>query len=432
MSVEELVRSSIVRYNMLSADDKVLVGFSGGSDSVCLLSLLYEMGYDVMAAHLNHNMRDTALRDLKFCESFCRERNIPFVSKTAEKGKLKSEADAREARYRFFAEVMEKHSIDRLATAHNKNDSAETVLLHLLRGASTDGLCGISPADKNVIRPLIFVKKSEIVGYCENNGLSYVTDETNFQDKYTRNKLRNRYMPMLCEEFNPRLTDTLADNAVVMSYDRDFLLKTAKKAYDDIKIKSGIDLRMFLELDRAIGSRVIELMWKDTVEGGQNLPQKYVDDIYLLAKRQQSGKSIDLPKSVIARIEYGVLYLEKKSADTSYEAKFEIGKWCDLPETDSKIGIFETGKGLKLSFDGDEKLLVRTRKTGDKFCPAGLGGSKSISDFFTDSKIPAAERDRLPLLIADGKIAAVADIRADDDFAGGKRKKNYVLIIAKK
>ena len=196
MRIDKLIQEAIEKYDMLEPKSSVLVGFSGGADSVCLLSELYEMGYNVMAAHINHNMRDTAARDVEFCKQFCVERDIPIEIKTVRAGALKSEDAARRVRYDFFHDVMRRYGIERLATAHNKNDSAETVLLHLLRGAATDGLCGIAPKDGQLIRPLLFVKKTEIFEYCKSKGLEFVTDETNFTDIYARNKLRNRIMPM--------------------------------------------------------------------------------------------------------------------------------------------------------------------------------------------------------------------------------------------
>lgn len=427
--VPELVRRAITDYDMLSKDDTVLVGFSGGSDSVCLLSVLAEMGYKVTAAHLNHNMRDTAKRDMDFCDRFCRERNIPFVSKTVKKGTLKNEADAREARYSFFAEVMSERGIDKLATAHNKNDSAETVILHLLRGATTSGLCGIYPKDANVIRPLIYVKKSEVNDYCNVNNISYVTDETNLTNRYTRNKLRNIYMPQLENEFNPKLIDTIADNAVLMSYDRDFLLKTANEVYENIKRKKGVDVIEFSKLDRALSSRVAEILWQKAVDDLKNLSGKYIEKIIKLASCGKSGKGVDLPSNCVARVEYGELILERKTEYNSFEREIEIDKWYDFPEIESKIGIFHEGKGLVISLDGTEKILIRNRKQGDRFCPAGLGGSKSVSDYLTDAKLPKAERNRLPLLIANGKVAALGNLRADEEFSKGKRATDYVLLI---
>lgn len=427
--VHKLVNKALTEYNMLSENDKVLVGFSGGSDSVCLLTVLYELGYDVMAAHLNHNMRDTALRDMLFCEKYCSDRKIPFVSKTVNKGTLKNEADARTARYDFFREVMQEYNLNKLATAHNKNDSAETVLLHMLRGASLDGLCGIAPIDGDIIRPLIFVKKSEVNAYCCESNLSYVTDETNLENVYTRNKLRNVIIPQLEEEFNGKLVDTISDNALLMSYDREFLYEYANKAYQKLERENGIDISGLKELNRAISSRVIELFWQRAVNDGNNLSGKYIEKIIELIYSDEGGKSIDLPDRMTARNEYGVLSVQKKSEEIKFEREIEIGKWCICPEIDSKIGLFPEGKGLKISLNGTEKLFVRTRINGDSFRPSGLGGRKTVSDYFTDIKLPRIERDRVPVLIADDSIVCLGTMRCDEDFAPGKRNNEYVLMI---
>lgn len=427
MKADELILRAIKDYAMIAADESILVGFSGGADSVCLLSVLHSMGYNVTAAHLNHNMRDTAERDLQFCKRFCEVRGIPFVSRTADKGSLKNEAEAREARYAFFYEIMRERGIDLLATAHNKNDSAETVLLHMLRGASTDGLCGISPRDGKLIRPMLFVKKSVVFHYCEQNGLEYVTDETNLSDIYTRNKLRNRFLPELENEFNPRIVDSIAENALLTAQDSDYLSKCAEAAFEESKSKNGVDIKKLTAMHSAISARVVQLLWKKVSASGQNLAHRYIESILTLARKGRSGSRADLPCNFAARIEYGVLSIEKKEDKEEFCEKLKIGEWCILPY--AKVGIFESGSGLGISLNGYESLEVRTRRSGDRFTPSGMTGSKSLSDYFTDIKLEHIQRCRMPVFTADGKILAVGALRADDAFAKGRLKRDYYIKI---
>ena len=429
MKAVELVKKAIAEYKMPDTDKQILVGFSGGSDSVCLLSILLELGYSVAACHLNHNMRDTAMRDMLFCEQFCKERDIPFVSKIAEKGSIKSEADARKVRYDFFDAAMRELGIEFLATAHNKNDSAETVLLNLLRGASTDGLCGISPADGRVIRPLILANKSEILEYIRERKLGYMTDETNLTEIYTRNKLRNRVIPELEREFNPKLTDSLAENARLTAYDRDYLAEIAGKSSAEVKEKSGLSCKKLCALPRAISGRVLQLLWQKTTENGQNLPHIYIEGMLRLAENAKTASRIDLPKGFTASVEYGILAVAKRCDKITFCKELEIEKFCYLEEIGIKVGIFAEGAGLKISLDGTEKLEVRSRRSGDSFNPSGMTGTKSVSDFFTDTKLAHEKRARTPILTADGKIAAVGAMRADGAFAKGVRKKDYYLIV---
>ncbi len=431
MTAEKLVKSAIEKYDMPSADTHILVGFSGGSDSVCLLSVLKELGYKLTACHLNHNMRDTAMRDMLFCESFCRERDIPFIAKTLDKDSVKSEADARNARYSFFEETMKENNIGVLATAHNKNDSAETVLLNLIRGASLDGLSGILPKNGKIIRPLILTPKSLVLEYIKAKNLEYVTDETNLTDIYTRNKIRNKIIPLLESEFNPRLTESLAENAELISCDRDYLNSVAKDAYYEIKNENGVLAERLILLPKAISGRVLQIMWQYETKSGQNLPRKYIDEMLKLAQKAKTAKKLDLPNGFSARIEYGVLFIEKKSRDTDFFIEIEAEKFYELSQIGIRAGIFKEGRGLRISLDGGERLVIRSKRQGDRFCPSGMSGRKTVSDYFTDIKLSHEKRKKTPLLLADDRIAAIGDIRADDAFTKGRRQHDYYFMVEK-
>lgn len=425
---ERLVRRTIEDYKMPPKGTAVVVGFSGGSDSVCLLDILWRMGYKAVAAHLNHNMRPTAKRDMDFCEAFCRERGIEFEVRIAEEGSLKSEADAREARYSFFRDIMKKHGIGYLVTAHNKNDSAETVLLHLLRGASTDGLCGIEPVQGDILRPLIAVKKSEVIDYCKENKLGFMTDETNLSNIYTRNKLRNSIIPGLEREFNPSLTDVLADNARLIAEDRDFLRECAKEAFSGIKADGGIGCAELCGLAPAMRSRCVQLLWREAV-GGQNLPHIFVESILQLAQKNKNGTKLSLPCGFSARIDYGVLAILKEEDGSDFELEIEVGRWYEF-SGGIKAGIFEDGEGLSVSLDGNEKLTVRSRRRGDRFTPSGMKGSKTVSDYFTDIKLPTDKRAKTPIFLANGEIMAVGTYRVADGFSKDKRGRRLVIRVA--
>lgn len=429
MRVEKLILEAINEYDMIAPGASVLVGFSGGADSVCLLSVLYEQGYNVTAAHVNHNMRDTAARDMEFCRQFCTVRNIPIEIKTVPPGELKGEDSARRARYEFFYDVMRRRGIDRLATAHNKNDSAETVLLHLLRGASTDGLCGIAPKEGKLVRPLLFVKKAEVFEYCKSKGLEYVTDETNLTDVYARNKLRNSIMPVLEKEFNPALADSLADNALITARDADYLRQCAEQEFERLYSGRGIDINGLLAMHPAMAARTVQLLWKKAVCNAQNLPHGYINDILSLAGRKKSGSGIDLPGGCRANVSYGCLTIDKKKSQQSFCYPLETGKWCVIPQSGIRLIISEEGTGGAISLDGGEVLSVRSWQGGDSFTPAGMKGRKKLSDYFTDKKIPKQERITIPIICADGKIASVAQMRASADFAPGKRAKIYHINI---
>ncbi len=428
-AAERLVRHTIDEYKMPLAQTPIVVGFSGGSDSVCLVDILHRMGYKVVAAHFNHNMRTTADRDMIFCENFCRERSIDFEVQIAEKGSLKSEADARAARYSFFADIMARRGIEYLATAHNKNDSAETVLLHLLRGSGTEGLCGIEPVRGNIIRPLIAVKKREVIDYCNDNKLEFMTDETNLSNIYTRNLLRNEFLPKLAKEFNPNLIDVLADNARIIAEDRDYLRQCAEKAFLIVATDDGISCDKLSDLPSAIKSRCIQLLWHRSMGEEQNLSRVYIDKLIALTEKNKNGMEISLPDGFSARIDYGVLVIKKREASAEFEICAEIGIWYEIPCAGVMAGIFESGEGLGISLCGSEHITIRNRRNGDRFVPSGMTGSKSVSDYFTDMKIPTDKRNLVPIFLADGEIMAIGTLRAADGFTKDKRGSEYVIRV---
>ncbi len=425
-----LIQKAIDDYSMTDKEREILVGFSGGPDSVCLMSFLYEHGYKVSAAHMNHNMRDTALRDLEFCRDFCRARNIKLYETTAGKGQLKSELDARRVRYDFFYRIMEENGIDLLATAHNKNDSAETVLLHMMRGASTDGLCGIAPVNGCIIRPLIYLKKSDVYNYIREKGLSYVVDETNLTDIYSRNKLRNRIIPILEEEFNPSVIDVIADNSLLTARDADFLHMTAETVYNEVVSQNRVSISRLLKLHEAIGRRILQKMWKTSSGIEQNLSGKYISDIYKLINVSRSGSCIDLPSGVCASVEYGFLKIVKKQNYEEFSFVIQPEKEYSLPEG-SSVKLTKNGRGMYIYISESDKLILRSKRNGDRFLPSGMSGTKKLSDYFTDMRIPKAERSKVPILEINGEIAAVCGYRCDRRFGDdrGIGVKYYIEII---
>lgn len=424
---EEQILDAINKYNLLSKDESVLVGFSGGSDSVCLLSVLHNLGYNVIAAHMNHGMRESAVRDMEFCKAFCSARNIPLEIKTMPPGTLKSEDGARKARYDFFAEVIARHGIERLATAHNKNDSAETVLLHLLRGASTDGLRGIQPKNGILIRPMLGVKKSEVLDYCKVNNLEYMTDETNLGDVYSRNKLRNRIIPVLEREFNPALVDAVADNALITANDADYLRQSAEEQYNRLQTEGGIEVKKLLSLHPSMIGRVIQLMWRKS-GGTQNLGSGYVDDICRLAKNGKNA-GIDLPCKRRAYLDYGRITIEKCEQISDFCYPLRVGEWTDIPEIGRRVRIGNQGTGEKVSLNGDELLFVRNFQPGDSFIPRAMNGTKKLSDYFADRKIPSRIRKKVPVICTQSEIVSVANYRAAQEFSMGKRAYDYYINI---
>ncbi len=198
-------------HDLLPRDGLILVALSGGPDSVALLHFLKRQGFNVVAAHFNHHLRDTARRDAQFCQDLCRDWGVPFLTWGARVGEMpgNTEANARAARYGYLERLAAGLNAARIATAHNANDNLETVLMHLTRGCGLQGLSGIQPRRGKLVRPMLHTTRRAIEDYLAREGLSYVTDETNADDRYARNRLRHQVVPVL-ESLNPRVVEAAA------------------------------------------------------------------------------------------------------------------------------------------------------------------------------------------------------------------------------
>lgn len=218
--LEEKVLDTIKKYNLIQNGDRVVVGVSGGPDSICLVNILYNLkknlNLNIIVAHVNHMIREEAGSDEEFVKKYCEEREIPFYSKKidvkqiAKTRKQGTEEAGRTARYDFFKEILEQNKANKIATAHTKCDNVETVLMNIIRGTGMAGLKGIqAKRDDMYIKPLIEIGREEIEKYCEEEKLSPRQDKTNKENVYTRNKVRNILIPLIQKEFNPNIIDTI-------------------------------------------------------------------------------------------------------------------------------------------------------------------------------------------------------------------------------
>ncbi len=429
MDILKIVKETIKTHNLLKENDRVLVGLSGGSDSAALLHILYELKdeykLDVAAAHINHKLRETADRDMQFCKELCESIGIKLYCLTADiKGGAENEGMscelyARKVRYEYFASL----GYDKIATAHNKNDVAETLLFNFMRGASIKGLSGIPYKRGNIIRPLLDIKKEEIVSFCRENGYDFVTDETNFEAIYSRNKIRLNLIPEIEREFNEGFVDVVTKNARLLREDSDFLDSLAKNVYDGTVTKEKLE-----KYEMPIKRRILELYWQDAAGNVQNLPISYVDDMLKLLKKNKTGSKIDLPHGFEAMIEYGKLLIREKCGKKDFEYKIFPEMILNISEIGKNVCITKTDRDGDIYLDGNEVLTVRNRRGGDIFYPVGMDGRKKLSDFFTDKKIPLHLRDEIPIILKDGEIVAVGTMRADRRYRD-KTKNAYKIEI---
>ena len=428
MELLKILLDTVKTHNLINKGDRVLVALSGGADSVALLHLLLEIsedyGFSIGAAHVNHKLRDTADRDMNFCKKLCDDLQVPLqvltadIRKGAKSSGMSEELYARGVRYDFF----ESLGYDKIATAHNKNDNAETMLFNFMRGASLGGLCGIPYMRGNIIRPLLDIKKSDITDFCREKGYEFMTDETNLSEIYTRNKIRLSLIPQIEQNFNENFVNTVTQNSEILCYDEDFLRQEADKIY-----KGEVLSEFAKTLHPAILSRIIQRFYKEQAKTVQNLPLVFVKSILSLLEKNKTGSKTDLPNGFTAYISYGKLFIDKKAKTQAFE--YEI-------TPDTPIFISEIGKTVTLLQDKNGKiflpdtngLTVRNRRDGDVFYPVGMSGKKQISDYFTDKKIPQKQRSRIPILTKNNEIVSIIGYRDDRRFKDASHT-SYSLLI---
>ncbi len=404
--MKEKVIETIKKFNMLKHGDSVVIGLSGGADSVSLAHILLglkdEYSLELTAVHVNHNIRTTgALNDQRFVEDFCKKHSLPLkvfsidVKKTAAENSLTLEEAGRQQRYLAFDNI----NADKTAVAHNLNDNAETMIMRLCRGTGIKGLAGILPVRGNIIRPLIMCSRNEIETYCRENGLDYCIDETNLETDYTRNKIRRLVLPLL-EEINPNTVDILGKSARIFRQENAFLEKTARQAYENCRSGGGLSAEGLKQLDLPILYRVLRLACENSV-GLKDIGLEHIELIRELLYRP-SGKKIMLPKGLTVFREYDNIVFSTDNSDTDiildYDSPVKInGREYIISRqkyaTEKPIGIFCEKKG--------PEWHIRTRKSGDVFI-RGDNKCMKLKKHLIDKKIPVSQRDTL-LLLAEGK-----------------------------
>lgn len=405
----ETVKKVISDNLLIESGDKVLVAFSGGADSVCLLyilnSLKEEMDFKLFAAHLNHSIRgEAAEHDEAFSKAFCEKIGVLCITEKkdvrgyAKEYGLSEELSGRELRYDFFKREMLKRGINKLAVGHHADDQAETVLLHLMRGSGIDGLSGMRYKTDEKIRPLLDLTKNDILDFCSDEGLDFCTDHTNFETEYTRNKVRLELVPKM-SEFNPNITKSILRTSKILADEADFLELTAEQEYRCSVVGNEIDISKLLSCHISVQRRIIRKMIEKVKLTQKDISFDYTDKVLNLCRKGQTGKEFSLGDGIIAFVEYGKLKIDKE-----YEKK---SLYKEIP-TDSKTQI---GNILinpaDFKFPKNARLAIRTRQNGDRIYPFGIRGSKKLKDFFIDEKVLRSLRDEAVILTCNDEIAAV-------------------------
>jgi tRNA(Ile)-lysidine synthase len=443
MSLLHKVRQTIQKHSLLITGDKVLIGLSGGPDSMALLdvlsSLKEEFDLTLFPAHLNHGFRGKeAEEDLAFCEKAAARYGLRLISETVdlpaliqEQG-LSTQAAARDVRYDFFMRQAEAHGASKIALAHHADDQAETVLMRLIRGTGPRGLSGIPVArPQGIIRPLIHVTREEILDYLAEREIPYRQDSSNRKTVYLRNRIRRELIPMLVEGYNPNLVADLNRTAEILGEEDDYLQKEAGRLYNPIRISEGLslDLAGIRDLPQALVRRIVRLAIEETAGGLLGITFRHVDSVIRIMTAAGSSSRVDLPHGLKARKVYERLEFIRESESIPYGVYElpvpgrELIPVLSIEVVSRILSPEERQPSLGQStafFDLDKcalPLSIRTREPGDVFYPSGFGKKKKVKRFFIDEKVPYPMRDRVPLLVnRDNQILWVGGFRTDTRF----------------
>ena len=419
------VRQYIDSQKLLSGNEKIIVGLSGGADSVVLLSVLQRLGYTCVAAHCNFHLRgDESFRDEKAAEDFAQSLNIRFVKKDfdtkaiAQQRKISIEMAARDLRYEWFEELRKTHQADWIAVAHHCDDNIETVLLHLIRGTGLKGLTGMQAKNGKIIRPLLNISKQEILRYAQQKSLPFVVDSSNLQDEYTRNKIRLSLLPLL-QTLNPSFDKTLLQsmkywNETEKIY-RNHILESIEKVFDKTTGRIHIQLLKTLPSPEAVLFEILKNYGFNS-EQIENITQ---------AMDSQSGKTFYSDEYELLRDrEYFLIYPKTEENKTEYEIQFsdtQIVNPVSLRFSFQNISSgYEILKNQQIAtFDAEKlqfPLILRKWRQGDKFVPFGMNHFKKVSDYFNDHKFSRLEKKNTWLLCSGKQIIWIVGHRMDNRY----------------
>lgn len=418
------IKKTLLSGGLISRGDRVLIGLSGGEDSVFLLNVLSclsgEMGFEIGACHVEHGIRgEEAVRDMEFSRELSGSLNVPFYAErfniplVAKEEKISVETAARNVRYSYFEKVRKEHGFNLIATAHHRDDKAETVFMNIIRGCSLRGFAGIEYKNGNIIRPLLDISKKEISDFCREYNINYCTDSTNDDTDYTRNRVRHVIFPRL-KEINPSFEESLARQSEILTCEDDFLNRCGNDAFDKCVTYKGIDISKLLSFHKALQRRVI-YKYIEFVKGDKNdISYIDVENVLSLCTSGKTGSKCSFSATLEGEVSYGKFVIKHKKTSNPFEYKISLGETIKIKEAGVKITLLETGGNLKILHC--DSVVIRSRKDGDLFYPSGMKGSKKLKDYFIDKKIPADERSTIPILTVNGEIASVIGMRNDRRF----------------
>lgn len=439
----EKVKEYIHKENLIKDNTKIIVGLSGGMDSMVLLDILMLLGYRCMAAHCNFHLRgDESNRDEIFVKKWCKSIDIPYTSinfdtkQYAVDRKISIEMAARELRYNWFETLRKHYKADYIAVAHHKDDSVETVLLNLIRGTGIKGLTGISAKNGYVVRPLLCISRSEIENYISERDIPYATDSTNNEDLYLRNSLRLNVIPLL-ETLNPSVKDTIYQTSRNLTEAEKVYSKSIQKSIKEVFSNNKIDIDQ-LRQTASPRSVLFELL------APYNFTPSTIEDISesidsISGKVFFSDSSADLEKKKYRLIKDRNSFLLNVVNETNNENEtYFIEKGINEINIPINIKIKKLSSSADIVFnkhtiyiDADKikyPLVLRKWRSGDWFIPFGMKGRKKLSDYFTDRKFSLKDKEDAWLLASGDDIVWIVGERNDDRFKISENTKQIISI----
>ncbi len=423
----------LIDKTLLNFGETIAVALSGGKDSVCLLHLLLslknELNLTVKAVHVDHSIRGKeSERDAKFVFDLCKSLNVPLQTfkvdavSFSEQNHLSLEQGARILRYQIFDKVLSENFADKIATAHHKNDSFETLLFNIFRGAGTSGASGVKSVNGRIIRPLLSFSRQEIDDYIEENKLSFVEDSTNLDTLYTRNFIRKELTPKILERFPDAINSAQRFSKIITEED-EFLNELSLNSLQEI---DG-DFYLKLSTPPVLFKRATILALKKL---GLEKDYEYTHVLSVSSLNDsQSGAVITLPKNITAKREYdAVVFSNKQPIEITEELPFEY-KSTIFNGKEITVTSGELDKPYLL-FDKDKipsGAVIRTRRDGDVFTKFG-GGTKKLKEYFIDKKIPLSKRDSIPLIAKGNVIFLIVGIEISDLVRVDDRTKTKLKI----
>ena len=451
--IEQKVISFIKDSSLINKNDKILVALSGGPDSVFLLKFLvkFKQKYQIelSAIHINHMIRGKdALADQEFCRNLSLSLGIKFYSvkknvrSFAKKNKLSIEEAGRNLRYKEFGKLIGKLGYNKIATAHNSSDNAETVLLNLIKGAGLKGLSGIPVKRGEIIRPVLCLTKEEILGYLNYYKIDFMIDKTNLGNDYERSFIRNSIIPLIKQRLNPDLENAVFHSAEIFKDILSYVDGQARGLFNSSYSFSGGELKISLAGLNQMAPEIRGHFFKTVISESFGMQTTFSDFRSLKALiESEAGKEIDLSGGFKAfRDREFIIILRSKIAEGLEPVNIRIGKSYKingrvlLVETvDKAPGKFPGNKLIEyISGDGlYGDFILRPWNKGERFFPIGFNGSQKVSDFLNGQKISSLKKKEQLVLINNGRIVWVLGLRLDDRFKVLKNTEKVIKLCLK-